>query len=215
MIRNRTVNHWLHGAVIRRHILISAALFAAVLLLVAPAHAQEYATEYDDLALTTTVTITFELSGEGFVADSVVYVTATAGEVVLELGTIPTDDQGRFFGIITLPEDLEPGAYLIAATGVTPNGATRVLTSQVGVGVDLSVAPVADEPDTTTSSSATATTRVRGSGLDPIETTDTTIAAAPEPQADRDDPYVLIATALGFSIIGALAAWWWSYRRQT
>ena len=137
------------------------------------AGAQQYEDEVGDLDLAVTVSITVTLSGDGYVGDSVVYVTLTSedGEQVVELGTIPTDDQGRFFGEIVLPDDLEPGIYTIATTGVTGQGATRVLSTSVAVGHDVALAASTTTTSTTTAAVSEVTVTVRpqrGSGLDPL-----------------------------------------------
>ncbi len=137
----------------------SAALTAAPL-----AFAQEYAQETGDLELTRPKVLT--LSGDGFVADSVVFLTltATGTDQVIDLGTLETDSTGAFSGSITLPDDLEPGMYTLSATGVTEDGATRVLSAEASLGGDVttgSTTTTTAAADTTTSATTT-TTRVLG-----------------------------------------------------
>ena len=94
----------------QRSAVVSLLSIGSVSLMLAPvAIAQEYAQETGDLGLTKNVILT--LSGDGFVGDSVVFVTATANGTneVLDLGTLDVDSTGAFFGLITLPDDLEPG----------------------------------------------------------------------------------------------------------
>ena len=126
----------------------SAALTAAPL-----AFAQEYAQETGDLELTRPKVLT--LSGDGFVADSVVFLTltATGTDQVIDLGTLETDSTGAFSGSITLPDDLEPGIHMISATGVAADGATRVLSVEVSIGGDVTTGST-----TTTTAAADTTT---------------------------------------------------------
>ncbi len=186
--------------------LIAAALIS---LLAAPAvQAQQYENETGDLDLEVTVTVTVALSGRGYVADSVVYVTITPidGGEEIELGTIPTDDQGRFFGEIMLPDGLEPGTYRIAATGVTSQGATRVLSVHVGVGQELELAPVPEVSTTTSTRAVTATTRAeRGDGLDPLQPIDSEPSESP---AERQ----VLATVLTAGLVALSGVWWLLYR---
>ena len=126
----------------------SAALTAAPL-----AFAQEYAQETGDLELTRPKVLT--LSGDGFVADSVVFLTltATGTDQVIDLGTLETDSTGAFSGSITVPDDLEPGMYTLSATGVTEDGATRVLSAEASLGGDVTTGST-----TTTTAAADTTT---------------------------------------------------------
>ncbi len=187
--------------------LIAAALIS---LLAAPAvqAQQQYENETGDLDLEVTVTVTVALSGLGYVADSVVYVTITPidGGEEIELGTIPTDDQGRFFGEIMLPDGLEPGTYRITATGVTSQGATRVLSVHVEVGQELDVAPAPEVSTTTSTRVVTATTRAeRGDGLDPLQPIDSDPSESP---VDRP----VLATVLTAGLVALSGVWWLLYR---
>jgi hypothetical protein len=188
-------------------------LFLAVgfLSLAPAASAQEYATETGPLELDVTVTVTLTIAGEGFVANSIVYVTASADGVEIDLGTLPTDDQGRFFGEVSLPQDLDPGSFVIAATGVTAQGATLVLSTPLGVDSEVPALAASDTTSTSSSSPGSTTPRPpRGDGLDPIETTE-----APEelPGGDRTGDLILIAI-VGASAIGINGVWWWLYRMK-
>jgi len=184
---------------------------ALVVTLVGPtAAAQEYATETGDLELETTITVTITLSGDGFVPNSIVFVTATIDGVEIELGTIPTDELGAFAGEIVLPGDLEPGTYTIVATGVTEVGATRVLTSSLEHGLPE---VVTEDITTTTRVSAGVVFRDRGSGLEPLETTE----AAPSGD-DGDEPggnQALVAVVVGFTAAAGAGAWWWIFRLRS
>jgi methionine-rich copper-binding protein CopC len=196
------------GRIARRSVLAAAVIWS---LSVPIAGAQQYEDEVGDLDLVVTVSITVTMSGEGYVGDSVVYVALTSedGEQVVELGTIPTDDQGRFFGEIVLPDDLEPGTYTIAATGVTGQGATRVLSTSVAVGQDVALVATTTTTSTTTvaSSEVTATVRPqRGSGLDPLPE-----ITPSEPDDDSSDR-VFLANILAASLIPLGGLWWWLYR---
>jgi len=179
-----------------------------VVTLVGPtAAAQEYATETGDLELETSITITITLSGDGFVPDSIVFITATIDGVEIELGTIPTDELGAFAGEIVLPEDLEPGNYIISAAGVTEAGATRVLTTPLEHGLP----EVAAEDTTTTTRVSTGVVfRDRGSGLEPLEDTE------PPPSEDGDDESegarMVVAVVIGFIATAGGGAWWWIFR---
>lgn len=193
------------GRVARRSLLAAAVIWS---LGVPIANAQQYEDEVGDLDLEVTVSITVTLSGEGYVGDSVVYVTLTSddGEQVVDLGTIPTDDQGRFFGDVTLPEGLEPGTYTIAATGVTSQGATRVLSAPVGVGQEIALAASTTTTSTTATVSEVTARPQRGSGLEPLAD-----SAAPEPDDDSSDR-IFLASVLAASLIPLGGLWWWLYR---
>jgi hypothetical protein len=183
-------------------------------LVVPAAHAQQYEDESGPLDLQVTVTVTITLSGDGFVRESVVYVTLTSPEAdePIDLGTIPTDDQGRFFGEITLAATLENGEYMISATGVTSQGATRVLSTPIVIGTD-EIALV--EPDATTTTltvsevTATSSTTEASSG-----TSDATELATPESPADDDNPFdrILLVRVLMIGLVALGSVWWWLYR---
>ena len=127
---------------------VSLLMVWSAALSVAPALAQEYAQETGDLELTKSIVLT--ISGDGFVGDSVVFLALTLDgtDEVIDLGTLDTDPAGAFSGSITLPSDLAPGTYTISATGVTEDGATRVLSATISIGGEA--APVS----TTTTTAA-------------------------------------------------------------
>ncbi len=134
----------------------------AVLLLVwvtAPmAFAQEeYAGETGDLE-DVEMTIIVSFFGDGFAAGSTVLLTLTSvdTEEEIDLGMVGADADGAIFEPVTLPPNLEPGLYILAATGVTEDSATRVLTAEVWIVGD--VAKELPDASTTTSSTSEATT---------------------------------------------------------
>jgi len=192
------------GQVARRSLLAAAVIWS---LGVPVASAQQYEDEVGDLDLEVTVSITVTLSGEGYVGDSVVYVTLTSddGEQVVELGTIPTDDQGRFFGDVALPEGLEPGTYTIAATGVTSEGATRVLSAPVGVGQEIALTASTTTTSTTAAVSEVTARPQRGDGLDPLGDVTT------DPD-DNSPDRILLVRVLAASLVPLGGLWWWLYR---
>ena len=195
------------GRIARRSVLAAAVIWS---LSVPIAGAQQYEDEVGDLDLAVTVSITVTLSGDGYVGDSVVYVTLISedGEQVVEIGTIPTDDQGRFFGEIVLSDDLEPGIYTIATTGVTGQGATRVLSTSVAVGHNVALAASTTTTSTTTVAASEVTVTVRperGSGLDPLP------EVPPAPDDDSSDQTLLVSV-LAASLLPLGGLWWWLYR---
>ncbi len=145
----------------RRFAVVIPLIIGSVCLTVAPvAVAQEYAEETGELGLGRTVVLT--LFGDGFVGDSVVFVTVTANgtDQVIDLGTLEVDSTGAFSGLITLPDDLEPGVHTISATGVTEDGATRVLSVEMSIGGDVTTGSTTTTTavDTPTTTSLTTTT---------------------------------------------------------
>ena len=144
----------------RRLATVSLLMVWSAALSVAPASAQEYAQETGDLELTKSIVLT--ISGDGFVGDSVVFLSLTLDGTneVIDLGTLDTDSTGAFSGSITLPDDLAPGTYTISATGVTEDGATRVLSATVSIGDNVTTASTTTTTvaETTTTTPATTTT---------------------------------------------------------
>ncbi len=107
-----------------------AALFVLAVLAVAPgAVAQQYGESQGTLA----VNQLLEVSGDGFSPGSTVKVELRNGDTgeVIDLGFLTGDDAGRLRGAIALPEGLAGGGYTLTATGVTPDGATRVLSAEL------------------------------------------------------------------------------------
>ncbi len=210
MIPRRCTDRWLDTRMARLRVWCLLAFIAGLMALTPLATAQEYASETGELDLDLTVVVTVTISGDGFVADSVVYITLVADgeEVEIDLGTLATDDQGRFFGEITLPNGLEASSYTIIATGVTAQGVTRVLSTVINVGPEPSLTTTPPTSSTTsTTSEVTTTSRAdRGDGLDPIE-------AQPDPDVP-DDPFerVLLVRALTVGLIALGGVWWWIYR---
>jgi hypothetical protein len=127
MRRSRRVSAFVAGGLIAFAVLVPAG--AAV--------AQEYGGPTGELTVTGSAVPggALQVSGEGFVAGSVVYVMLSAeatGEAV-DLGTLATDSSGAFSGTVILPDGVVPGTYTLSATGVTPDGATRVASADVEV----------------------------------------------------------------------------------
>lgn len=146
----------------RRLVTVSLLIVWSAISSIALAAAQEYAQETGDLELTKSIVLT--ISGDGFVGDSVVFLALTLDgtDEVIDLGTLDTDPTGAFSGSITLPDDLAPGTYTISATGVTEDGATRVLSATISINGDVTTASTttttAAETTTTTTSPTTTTT---------------------------------------------------------
>ena len=209
MIPRRCTDRWLDTRMARLRIWCLLAFIAGLMALTPLATAQEYASETGELDLDLTVVVTVTISGDGFVGDSVVYITLVAdGEDEIDLGTLATDDLGRFFGEITLPNGLEASSYTIIATGVTAQGATRVLSTVINVGPEpsLTTTPPTSSTTSTTSEVTTTSRAERGNGLDPIE-------AQLDPDVP-DDPFdrVLLVRALTVGLIALGSVWWWLYR---
>ena len=127
MRRSRRVSAFVAGGLIAFAVLVPAG--AAV--------AQEYGGSTGELTVTGSAAPggALQVSGEGFVAASVVYVALTAeatGEIV-DLGALETDSSGAFSGTVTLPDGVVPGTYSLSAAGVTADGATRVVSANVDV----------------------------------------------------------------------------------
>ncbi len=184
--------------------------FTLGLLVTAPiAAAQEYATEAGDLEITLEVTYTVTISGEGYVGDSVVYVTLipTDGSDEIDLGTLSTDEAGRFFGELAIPTGLEPGAATVAATGVTSAGATRVLSTQIVLGQEPGPAPV---PSATSSTAPAPTSTTTDPPAQDTESTE--IAAGASEDLSRDFDRILAARVLMFGVVALGGVWWWIYR---
>jgi hypothetical protein len=109
------------------------------------ASAQEYSGQSDRLSTSRSASPggSLDVSGSGFKADTVVNLALanrSTGEA-LDLGTLAADAAGVVTGSISLPDGLDPGTYTVTATGVTGDGATRVLST------DLEVAAGIVEPE--------------------------------------------------------------------
>ena len=184
--------------------------FTLGLLVTAPiAAAQEYATEAGDLDLTLEVTYTVTISGEGYVGDSVVYVTLIPadGSDEIDLGTLSTDEAGRFFGELAIPTGLEPGAATVAATGVTSTGATRVLSTQILLGQEPGPEPV---PSATSSTAPAPTSTTTDPPAQDTESTE--IATGASEDSSRDFDRILAARVLMVGVVALGGVWWWIYR---
>lgn len=121
---------------------MSAAMLA-ILALMPAASGQQYGESHGALA----VTQSLKVSGDGFTALSAVKVQLANpdnGETI-DLATLTSDRAGGLAGSIALPDGLVPGTYRLTATGVTPEGATRVLSASVQL-PGVSAAPEPVEP---------------------------------------------------------------------
>ncbi len=120
-----------------------------------------------------TLSVILTLSGDGFVGDSVVLVSLTTDgtDESIDLGTLATDSTGAFSGSVALPEGVGISAITLTATGVTEDGATRVLSAE------LSTAAFA--PTTTTTTPPSSTTSITSAAT----TTTSTTEAAPLPES--------------------------------
>jgi len=117
---------------VKRIAYVGLLTIATACLVAAPAAvAQEYVGEAGDLDVTMSATPT--VSGAGFAANSAVFLTLTVNSTgeVIELATLETDSLGTLSGSVMLPDDLEPGTFTLTATGVTEDGASRVLSATV------------------------------------------------------------------------------------
>jgi hypothetical protein len=106
----------------------------------AVARGGEYPPSTGDLE--TSIAAHVELSGAGFAGGSAVIlslVDQVTGEVH-DLGSLMTDESGSISGTVTVPAELPPGVYTMAATGVTGDGTQLVLSAAIEiVGVNGSV----------------------------------------------------------------------------
>ena len=115
-----------------KRVLACAAL--AVVLLAAPAAAQQYPPAVNSLTISDTTptpgqTITIE--GRTFAAGSTVTVTMESDPVTL--GTAVADDQGVFTLQATIPIDTALGQHTITAAGQAPDGSALVLSATITV----------------------------------------------------------------------------------
>jgi hypothetical protein len=124
-------------------------LVGLVTLTVSVVAAGGSAQEYGESRGTLAVTHSLEVSGDGFSPSSAVTVElrSSSTDEAVDLGTLTADGTGRLEGSINLPGSLAPGPYALTATGVTPEGATRILSAGVQVpGLDTQPAPVEPAP---------------------------------------------------------------------
>lgn len=137
-------------------------LVVALVWTAAPAAAQEYAQETGDLEFTLSLVVDF--SGDGYAADSTVLLTLVpeGSDGATDMGTLEVDSTGAFTGSITLPDGLAPGRYMLAATGVTEDGATRILSAGITIGgepgPDTSTTTTTTVPESTSTTSPPTTT---------------------------------------------------------
>jgi LPXTG-motif cell wall-anchored protein len=113
-----------------KRVLACAAL--AVVLLAAPAAAQQYPPAVNSLTISDTTptpgqTITIE--GRTFAPGSTVTVTMES----VTLGTAVANDSGVFTLQATIPIDTSLGRHTITATGQAPDGAALVLSATITV----------------------------------------------------------------------------------
>ncbi len=195
----------------RRSAVLGLLILGSILLTVAPlASAQEYAQETGDLELTSSLVITF--SGDGYAADSSVLLTLTQDDSdgAIDLGTLEVDSEGILSGTITLPDGLSPGTYTLAATGLTEDGATRVLSASVAIEGDVTTGSTTTTTTTTTLAETTTTTEATTTSGTPSTTT-VAPQPAPEPTGDSD---LLVLILIGIIVIEAagIGFMWWYYR---
>lgn len=106
----------------------------ALLLLPAAALAQQYEGEMDSLDVSTSQPAPGEsvtISGSGFAPGSEVTITIESSPQTLTI--VFADADGAFTATVRIPADLSPGLHALEATGVTPDGATLVLSTEVTV----------------------------------------------------------------------------------
>lgn len=109
--------------------LAASALALGSLAMPSSAAAQEYGESVGDL----TVGYFLTVSGDGFSADSQVRIELAKGDTgdTTDLGAVAADPGGKLAASIPLPEGLEPGMYVLTATGVTADGLTRMLSIEL------------------------------------------------------------------------------------
>ncbi len=141
--------------------------------------------------------------------DSVVYVTLIPadGSDEIDLGTLSTDEAGRFSGELTIPTGLEPGAATVAATGVTSEGATRVLSTQIVLGQEPGPEPV---PAATSSTAPAPTSTTTDPPAEDTESTEITAGASDD--LNRDFDRILAARVLMIGVVALGGVWWWIYQ---
>jgi hypothetical protein len=109
--------------------LAGSALALSTLLTVSVAAAQEYGESVGDLM----VGYYLRVSGDGFSPGSEVRIQLTRNDTgeTTNLGAAATDRGGTLAASVALPEGLEPGTYVLTATGVTTDGLTRTLSTEL------------------------------------------------------------------------------------
>lgn len=193
-------------------------LVAVFLFLAAPmAQAQEYGESLDDLALPDPGPYspgdTVSFSGDGFRPDSDVYLTLLAATdgAVTDIGVVTADSAGSIAGPFEVPL-VGDGLYTVSATGVTPDGATRILSGAIVV------VSAEDELEATTTTEAEVVEATETSAA----TTTTTVADVEIPEAmpfegddDGGSNTGLILT-IGLLLLLAVGGFlWWRYRAST
>jgi len=109
-------------------VLVSMAVLG-ILAGASSAAAQEYGESVGDLIVGYHLTV----SGDGFRADSEVRIELVKNDTgdTTDLGAVATDHGGALAASVALPEGLEPGTYVLTATGVTADGLTRMLSIEL------------------------------------------------------------------------------------
>lgn len=200
------------------YVRVSMLLVALLLLLMAPmALAQEYGESLGDLGLpgpgpyTPGETVSF--SGDGFLPDSDVYLTLLAATdgAITDVGVVTADSAGAIAGSFVVPLEAGDDNYTVSATGVTPDGVTRILSGAI------EVASPEDEPEATTTTEAEVVAATETSAA-----TTTTEAAVEVPEAlpfEGDDDggsntglVITVGLLLLLAVGGVL---WWRYRAST
>ena len=197
---------------------VSMLLVTVFLFLAAPmAQAQEYGESLGDLTLPGPGPYApgdfVSFSGDGFLPGSDVYLTllATTDGAISDVGIAPADSAGRIDGSFVVPLGAGDGMYTVSATGVTADGATRVLSGAI------EVASPDDEPEATTTTEA-----------DVAEATETS-AATTTTQADVEIPEALpfegdddggsntgLVVVIGLLVLLAVGGLlWWRYQTST
>lgn len=115
----------------RIHALAPMAL-TALFLVPSAAIAQQYEGDTDTLDVSTSEPApggSVTISGSGFAPGS--EVTITIESTPQTLTTVFADADGSFSATVQIPTDLSLGPHTLQATGVTPDGATLVLSSEL------------------------------------------------------------------------------------
>jgi hypothetical protein len=112
---------------------IAGLMIVGALWLAPAASAQPYGGTTGPLTVTRSGDV-WNVSGTGFMADSQVTLMLTGdGGTEVTLGALFADSSGALAGSVPVPDGLDPGVYTLSATGVSADGATRVLSAAVTV----------------------------------------------------------------------------------
>jgi hypothetical protein len=113
---------------------IALAAFAALTLVPAAAMAQQYEEETGTLSVSDTAVSaggSVTLSGSGFAPSSEVEITIESTPRTLD--TVTANASGEIAVTVAIPSDLSAGTHTLKGTGVTPDGATLVLSATVSI----------------------------------------------------------------------------------